>query len=173
MSPPYSYFPGVNNTCFLCHVIHCTTCQESDPSICLVCNYGFYLDSSSVSQCVPNPNCLSISNVSLGTVGKCTNCSSLHVLDTSTNLCVPCKVAQGCVTCDPTNLTKCTNCGYSFFLYENECKPCPALCSSCNEDGCISYTSEVKKLNDIIILVSCRFPCLSCNFNDPFYCDYC
>ena len=168
MSPPYSFQPNSNGSCFLCQVLNCAGCLETDPTVCNFCGFGYILDLTNPLQCVPAPSC-----ISFGINGTCLECTAIHALDLTTSQCIPCQVPQGCLNCSIANITMCTGCNKGLFLQNGSCMPCPPLCASCNSNGCLMFKPEVKKVDDIILLVSCRFPCMTCNGTDPFYCTVC
>lgn len=54
---------------------------------------------------------------------------SLHGLNPSTNLCVPCDTI--CITCDPTHYQSCIICAGAFYANNFNCLPCPTQCLTC------------------------------------------
>ena len=112
MSPPYSFQPNSNGFYFLCQVLNCAGCLETDPTVCNFCSYGI----TSISQ-IPY-SAFPPSYISFGINGTCLECTAIHGLDLTTSQCIPCQVPQ----------------------------------------GCLMFKPEVKKIDDIILLVSCRFP---------------
>lgn len=164
-SPAYSIYP-VNGSCFICQQPFCSQCDPTNTSICLYCEYGFTLSLN--GSCTGQLGCTNFSSN-----GTCTSCQPLYALDAGQGKCMTCQVAQGCLSCDVTNLTACTGCISGMFLSNASCQPCPPLCLSCsNSTSCLSYSSSVVVINNQVVIGTCLPPC-HCNSSNPYVCIYC
>lgn len=132
-------------TCFA----GCTTCDTTDPNICLDCGDYKFLKNSKCFSC--GTNCLSCTSAT-----TCTKCIPGYLVNSNGACAVPpgppCtqfNLAFACTACtDGFELTggacspsmscnatsTCTNCPYNYYVEAGKCYPCPyiANCNSCN-----------------------------------------
>lgn len=142
---------------------NCLTCSMINPSLCLTCNYPYFLsiNNSTCTTCQsPCLTCLSTVNLSYCTScslgytlvnNSCifTNCSNLYCMAcSSTNVCLQCLPgyslsASGSGNCIPVgagcNLTSPTN---------------PSLCQSCYPGTTLNYDSN--------FCITCPDNCINC-----------
>lgn len=116
-------------SCQACAQSSCNTCAPSDPTGCLVCRYGLFLDPQSGAQCVDGCAQSPVrTNGTLGAAGRVgAECERCQIL--------------GCINCKNGAAT-CTRCSPNLYLSGNTCvATCPAGATP-QDTMCMSSSSS-------------------------------
>ena len=163
--------------CMLNCVSPCSSCLESNPSICTACIAGFKTNNAVAQNCEPDLDCNSN--------GTCTNCPFGYSLlvENFFSSCVAC--SSSCARCKPTqgNSGVCLSCFDGNWLNGEACDSCPANCMKCiNSQSCLmcasgsvpmqAATQQTSELNsgsglasagnEPVICLACTSPCVTC-----------
>ena len=148
----------------------CITCSNTDPSKCLECTNGYFLDTGKCLKC--GGNCKTCNTVNRD---QCLSCYPNTFLSAA-NTCVRCD--PSCMTClNADNPTKCTSCWDGFYLEGQTCaKGCPKNCFTCssltNCTQCLSGYTTFRR-DSSIICAPCMTSCRTCAEGKPSTCLSC
>ena len=171
------YMVSPSFACMLKCVSPCSSCSETDPSLCTHCIAGFKTNNAASQNCEPDLDCNSN--------GTCTNCPFGYSLlvENFFSSCVAC--SSSCARCNPTqgNSGVCLSCYDGNWLNGNSCDSCPANCMKCiNSESCLmcasgsvamqAATQQTSDLNsgsglasagnEPVICLACSSPCVTC-----------
>ena len=97
----------------------CVSCSSTNASVCLVCQPGTYLDSSTASCLRCKQGCKEFTSLEICTVFN----QGIVIISGNVVTCRP-----GCKVCDPASPDVCTQCQQRFFLDTGICKSCGQAC---------------------------------------------
>jgi hypothetical protein len=161
----------------------CLSCSSANPSFCLACSYGFYMNPSAnnissgfCTPCTLSSNCMQCNPSSPAT---CLNCYPGATL-VSNNTCQLC--TSNCYTCNINSTSSCTSCPIGFVLSNNACinstttnSSCGTNCATCtvvNSTSVCSFCIEGSVLNNGFC-VPCQAGCLVCSNSNFSSCITC
>ena len=134
----------------------CQSCNGPNPSDCISCADGFFLESGVCKAC--DPDCKTCGGCG---DGSCTSCVDGKVLFNGKCVC-----DNSCLTCDGLTAKDCTSCKDHQVLVDGECDDCDDSCLECSASGSDACTkcNDGDKLVDGTCVPICDYSkCKECD----------
>ncbi|EAR81858.2 zinc finger lsd1 subclass family protein (macronuclear) [Tetrahymena thermophila SB210] len=145
--------------------ISCKSCyQPQDPSQCIECAFGYFLNSQNKCQICESPCSSCVDNPS-----NCISCLETYYSIPLNGICIKMNCDETCFTCSKDNDRQaCIKCKEGFVKLGNLCEKCESPCQACiqSQIQCTSCIANYK-LKKNKCYFNCHSSCNTCQNQSP------